>query len=84
MSEVKKNRLAQRFQMLGIVLLVAFVALPLSIKLLHNSGFLEGWDGFGLFVIGMRLLPWGTGLGIIFFILGIVLKGKRSPANTID
>lgn len=79
MSELKKTRLAPVLETLGVVLLVAFVALPASIKLLHNFGFLEGWDGFGFFVIGMRLLPWGAGFGIACLVIGIALKYRNNP-----
>lgn len=77
-DEDRKSRVPYALQILGVFLLLVFAAIPVSIKLVHNFGYLEGWEGFGLFVIGLRLLPWMASLGTLLFVLGTALRGRES------
>lgn len=75
-----KNRLPIALRTLGLFLLLISVGLPASVKLLHILGILQGWDGFGLFVIGVRLLPWLAGSGLLSLLLGVILGRKLRNA----
>jgi hypothetical protein len=64
-----RNRGALLLWWTGLALLIVSVGLPYSIKLLHRLGVLQGWDGFGLFVIGLRVMPWLAGLGLLLLVM---------------
>jgi hypothetical protein len=81
MSNTGSNRMTRLLRIFGLSILLIFAGLPLLLKLLHNVGFFEGWEGFGWFDISLRLLPWMAGLGILSYILGVVLKTKTKESN---
>ncbi len=64
----------------GIVLLVVSPGWPLSVKVLHNTHILEGWEGFGAFALGMELWPWLAASGAVFLLAGLMMGAKtRRP-----
>lgn len=64
----------------GIAILIVSGGWPYSLKLLHKFGILQGWDGFGLFVTGLSLMPWLAGLGVILLAFA-AWKRKRGMAH---
>jgi hypothetical protein len=64
-----KNRGSVVLCWIGIAMLIISVAWPYSIKLLHDLGVFQGWDGFGLFVIGLRAMPWLGGTGVLLLLV---------------
>jgi hypothetical protein len=61
---------------IGAALLILSVAWPYSIKLLHNLGVFQGWDGFGSFVIGFQAMPWLAGTGVLFLVLAAIQRRR--------
>lgn len=61
---------------IGVTLLMGSVAWPYSIKLLHHLGVFQGWDYFGVFVIGLRAMPWLAGTGILLLVVVAIRRAK--------
>jgi hypothetical protein len=79
------NRLIVTLRVVGISLLLLAVCVPGIPILLHRSGFIQGWGGFGFYVFGMLLLPWVVGLGLISLLISVAVKYKnwKSPSAKI-
>ena len=56
----------------GSALLLLSFGVPYSVKFLHFLGILQGWDGFGLFVIGLQLLPYVGGASFLMLVVGVI------------
>lgn len=68
------NRVAKTFLVLGAFLLLLAAFLPGIPLLLHHTGIIEGWSGFGLFFLGSILLPWILGFGLLLTLIAIILR----------
>jgi hypothetical protein len=58
----------------------SFNSLAVFCKGLHHLGTFQGWDGFGLFVIGIRAMPWLAGTGVLLLVMAAI-KGTRGPTR---
>jgi hypothetical protein len=74
-----RNRASVVLCWIGVAMLMVSVAWPYSVKLLHNLGVFQGWDGFGLFVIGIRAMPWLAGTGVVLLVMAAM---KRTRGTT--
>jgi hypothetical protein len=80
-----RNRVSVALCWIGVALLVVSVAWPYSVKLLHNLGVFQGWDGFGLFVIGMQAMPWLAGAGVLLLVMAAIQRTRRTTrARTLS
>jgi hypothetical protein len=73
-----KNRRSVVLCWVGVALLIASLGWPYSVKLLHNLGVFQRWDGFGLFVIGLRAMPWLAGTGVLLLVVAAI---QRKPST---
>jgi hypothetical protein len=64
-------------RIVGISLLLLAVCLPGIPILLHRAGVIQGWDGFGLLVLGQMLLPWLVGFGLLSIVISLFLSRSR-------
>lgn len=68
------NRIVLAFFVLGALLALIPLCLFVLPLLLHRTGVIYGWSGFGLFWIGSILLPWMLGFSLQSFLIGLLIK----------